>query len=240
MGEHHAEHLVVRVAGFEERAEHRHVRLGAGVRLHVGVVGAEQLLRAIDRELLGHVDELASAVVAAPRVALGVLVVHRRADRGEDGRARVVLRRDQAQRACARARARSRSRRATSGSVAFSASQSAAYSLHHQQLPSFDRRDLLDPRRVAPAVERRRRATRGRSPSRRRAATIRPPMLEHVGVVVRVATAAPGTGRGTAPRGPRRTLFAAICSPWPEPPSTMPRSASPSTTARAAAAQNAG
>jgi hypothetical protein len=34
------------------------------VRLHVGVVGAEQLLDALDRELLGDVDEFAAAVVA--------------------------------------------------------------------------------------------------------------------------------------------------------------------------------
>ena len=33
----------------QERAEHRHVRLSAGVRLDVRVVGSEQLLRAIDR-----------------------------------------------------------------------------------------------------------------------------------------------------------------------------------------------
>ena len=54
-------------------------------------------LRTVDRELLGDVDELAPAVVAPPGVALGVLVVHRRADRGQHGRARVVLRRDEAQ-----------------------------------------------------------------------------------------------------------------------------------------------
>src|SRR5260370_41863114 len=36
------------------------------------------------------------------------------------------------------------------------------------------------------------------------------------------------------------TLLAAICSPWPLPPRTMPRSASPRTTALAAAAQNGG
>ena len=34
-------------------------------------------------------------------------------------------------------------------------------------------------------------------------------------------------GRCRAPRERRRTLFAAICSPWPLPPSTMPRSARP-------------
>jgi hypothetical protein len=43
-------------------------------RLDVGVLGAEQGLRAVDRELLDDVDVLAAAVVALARVALGVLV----------------------------------------------------------------------------------------------------------------------------------------------------------------------
>ena len=46
----------------------------ARVRLHVRVLGAEQALRALDRERLGDVDVLAAAVVAAAGVALGVLV----------------------------------------------------------------------------------------------------------------------------------------------------------------------
>jgi hypothetical protein len=65
------------------------------MRLHIRVVGAEQLLGAIDRELLGDVDEPTAAVVAPARVALGILVVHRGRLRGEHGRARVVLGRDQ-------------------------------------------------------------------------------------------------------------------------------------------------
>ena len=52
----------------------RGVGLRAGVRLHVGVFGAEQRLDPVDRELLDHVDVLAAAVVAPARVALGVLV----------------------------------------------------------------------------------------------------------------------------------------------------------------------
>jgi hypothetical protein len=47
VGQAHAEH---RVAGLAQRHEHRGVGLGAGVRLHVGVVGAEQLLGALDGE----------------------------------------------------------------------------------------------------------------------------------------------------------------------------------------------
>ena len=74
VGEHHARGPCRRSRRLEERAEHRHVRLGAGVGLHVRVLGAEQLLRPVDRELLGDVDELAPAVVAPAGVALGVLV----------------------------------------------------------------------------------------------------------------------------------------------------------------------
>ena len=58
-------------------------------------LGAEQLLDAIDRQLLGDVDELAAAVVALAGIALGVLVGELRALRGHDRRARVVLRGDQ-------------------------------------------------------------------------------------------------------------------------------------------------
>ncbi len=45
--ERHAQH---RVAGLQHRHEDRHVRLRAGVRLHVGVFCAEDLLDALDRE----------------------------------------------------------------------------------------------------------------------------------------------------------------------------------------------
>ena len=50
------------------------LRLAAGVRLHVHVIAAEQLLRAIDRELLDHVDVLAAAIPTVARITLGVLV----------------------------------------------------------------------------------------------------------------------------------------------------------------------
>ncbi len=63
-----------RVARLQQRVVDGRVRLRARVRLHVGVLGAEQRLGAVDRELLDHVDVLAAAVVALARVALGVLV----------------------------------------------------------------------------------------------------------------------------------------------------------------------
>ena len=66
-----------------------------GVRLHVGVLGAEQGLRPGDRQRLDDVDLLAAAVVAPARVALGVLVREDRTGRFEDGAADEVLRGDQ-------------------------------------------------------------------------------------------------------------------------------------------------
>ena len=75
-GEAHAQD---RVARLQQRQEHRLVRLRAGMRLDVGEVAAEQLLGAVDRQLLGDVDILAAAVVAPARVALGVFVGQHRA-----------------------------------------------------------------------------------------------------------------------------------------------------------------
>ncbi|MDT4838636.1 hypothetical protein FQZ97_723980 [compost metagenome] len=65
------------------------------MRLHVGGVGAEQLLDAVDGQLLDLVDVLAAAVVALARIAFGVLVGELRALGFHDGRAGVVLRGDQ-------------------------------------------------------------------------------------------------------------------------------------------------
>ena len=45
------------------------------MRLHVRVLGPEERLGAVDRELLDLVDDLAPAVVAPARVALGYLFV---------------------------------------------------------------------------------------------------------------------------------------------------------------------
>ena len=50
------------------------LRLAAGVRLDVGVLGAEELLGPVDGQLLDLVDDLAAAVVALAGIALGVLV----------------------------------------------------------------------------------------------------------------------------------------------------------------------
>ena len=83
------------VARLQQREEHRLVGLGAGMRLHVGEAAAEQLLRALDGQGLGHVHELAAAVVAAAGIALGVLVGQHRALRFQHGAGDDVLRGDQ-------------------------------------------------------------------------------------------------------------------------------------------------
>ena len=74
------------VARSQQRAVRSEVGLGAGVRLQVGVIGAEELLRPLDAERLGPVDDLAAAVVALAGIALGVLVGQRAAQRRQHRR----------------------------------------------------------------------------------------------------------------------------------------------------------
>jgi hypothetical protein len=90
--ERHAEDAV---AGIQQREVHRLVGLRAGMRLHVGVVGIEELLDAIQGEPLGDVDVFAAAVVALARIAFGVLVGEHAALRLQHARAAVIFRRDQ-------------------------------------------------------------------------------------------------------------------------------------------------
>ena len=91
-------HREQRVAHLDERAVDGLVRLRARVRLHVRVLRAEQLLRAVDRELLHFIDDLAAAVVAAAGVALRVLVGEHRARGLEHGLRDEILGRDQLER----------------------------------------------------------------------------------------------------------------------------------------------
>ena len=84
-----------RVAGLEDCEVDGHVRLRPGVRLDVRVLGSEERLRAVDRELLDLVDDLAAAVVAAARIPLGVLVRRDAPDGLQHRRPREVLGRDE-------------------------------------------------------------------------------------------------------------------------------------------------
>ena len=62
------------IAGLGQREVGGHVRLAAGVGLHVDVAAAEQLLGAFDGKVFGDVDEFAAAVVPLARIAFGVLM----------------------------------------------------------------------------------------------------------------------------------------------------------------------
>ncbi len=73
------------VAGLDQRLEDALVGLGTGVRLDVSEGAVEKLLRPVNCQVLGHVDELAAAVVALARVAFGILVGHHRALRLHHG-----------------------------------------------------------------------------------------------------------------------------------------------------------
>ena len=81
--------------GLMQRHEGRRIGLAAGMRLHIGVVGTEQALDAIDGQLLDDVDILAATVVALARIAFGVLVGEHRTLRLEHARTGVVLRGDE-------------------------------------------------------------------------------------------------------------------------------------------------
>ena len=63
-----------RVAGLKGGEEDGGVRLCPGVRLDVGLLGAEQLQQALDGQPLDGIDVLAAAVVPPAGVPFGVLV----------------------------------------------------------------------------------------------------------------------------------------------------------------------
>ena len=83
------------IAGLQQRQKHRLIHLAAGIGLHVGEAGAEQLLGALDRERLHHVHPFAAAVVAIARIAFGIFVGQHRALRFQHRAADDVFRRDQ-------------------------------------------------------------------------------------------------------------------------------------------------
>ena len=68
------------VAGLGEREVNGHVGLRAGVRLHVGVLRAEELLGPVAADVLDDIDVFAAAVEALSGIALGILVGEMAAD----------------------------------------------------------------------------------------------------------------------------------------------------------------
>ncbi len=84
-----------RVAGVQRGRIDGHVRLGSRMRLHVRVLGSEQLFGAVDRGLLDLVDHLAAAVVPSAGITLGVLVRRNAPDGLEDAWPGEVLGGDQ-------------------------------------------------------------------------------------------------------------------------------------------------
>ncbi len=75
----------------------RRIGLRAGVRLHVGVFGAENLLGAVAGQVLDHVREFATTVVAFARIAFRVLIREDGACGLQHGAADEVLRRNHLQ-----------------------------------------------------------------------------------------------------------------------------------------------
>jgi len=91
-------------------------RLRAGVRLNIGEIAIEQLLRALDRQLFGNVHKFAAAVIPASRITLGIFVGENRALGFEHRAGDDVLRCDQLDLFCCRRRSSSMAR-AMSGSA---------------------------------------------------------------------------------------------------------------------------
>ena len=87
------------VAGLEHGQIDGLVGLGARVRLDVHVFGVKQFLGALDGQRLGHIHELAAAVITLARKSFRVFVGHHRAERFQHRFAHEVFRGDQLQRA---------------------------------------------------------------------------------------------------------------------------------------------
>src|SRR3954466_9019529 len=85
------------VSWLDDRAIGLHVGRGSGVRLHIGVLGAEELLGAIARKVFDDVGILATTVIALSGIAFGVLVREHRTHGFQHGFANEVFGGDQLQ-----------------------------------------------------------------------------------------------------------------------------------------------
>ena len=88
-------HAQNRVPMLAQGLVHGEVGLGAGVGLHIGIIGAEELLGPLNGDVLHHVHALTAAVVALAGIALGVLVGQDGTGGGQNGGTDDVLRGDQ-------------------------------------------------------------------------------------------------------------------------------------------------
>ena len=88
VGQVESQHCVARL---QDREINGHVRLAAGMGLHIGVLGAEDLFGPIAGQIFDHVDEFAAAVIPPAGIALGVFIRQHAADRLHDGGAGVVF-----------------------------------------------------------------------------------------------------------------------------------------------------
>ena len=229
----------------EHGPEGDQVGVDAGVRLDVRVGGAEEGFGMVGGELLDGVDVLATGVEAVADRALGVLVGEPRAHGEEDRRRGVVLAGDELQRAAlvgqlgadgtrdGRLDRADDIQRAAVGDDAASAS-----GIGHRQASSSMSRIWSIRRWCRPPGERRRQP-QPEDLVGEVGATMRPPMASTLASLCSRLRRAVYRSLHSAARTPR-TLFAAICSPWPLPPSTIPRSASPLTTVRPTSAQIGG
>ena len=86
-----------RVSGLEHRQVGGHIGLRTGVRLNVHMLGAENLLAALNREVFDCVHMLATAVVPLAGIPFRILVRHQGTLGGQDGGTGEVLRGDQEQ-----------------------------------------------------------------------------------------------------------------------------------------------
>jgi hypothetical protein len=92
VGKLHRQELVARL---QDGCVDGEVRLAAGVRLDVRMLGAEKGLRTVDRKLLHDVHMLATGVKPLARITLGILVREDAAAGFHDGGQREVFRCDQ-------------------------------------------------------------------------------------------------------------------------------------------------
>ena len=83
-----AEHLV---SGIDHCHISGQIRLGTGVRLHVGMLCSEQFLGSFDRQRLNFIYVLTAAVIASAGITFRVFVGENCAHRSEDRRRHDVL-----------------------------------------------------------------------------------------------------------------------------------------------------